>query len=213
MILRRQDDAFCDPLELLGESALGVPGLTQAVRAGNVAVANALGSGLVESAAVMAFLPGLCRALLGEELRMPSVATWWCGQPSALEYVREQPRRARAEADLPARRAPRSCSGASSPAAARERLERRLAAEPAQFVAQERVALSTAPSASGEGEPAPRHLVLRVFAGRASGAWTVHAGRRSRASRPRADSLVVSRAARRRQQGHLGARRTDRSPA
>ena len=104
VILRRQDDAFCDPLELFGESALGTPGLTQAVRAGNVAVANALGSGLVETAATMAFLPGLCRALLGEELRMPSVATWWCGQPTEREYVIEH-LEARAQADVPSPRA------------------------------------------------------------------------------------------------------------
>src|SRR5262249_53206910 len=80
VILRRLDDSFCDPLELRGDSLLGVPGLVQAVRNGCVAIDNALGSGLVETPANMAFLPGLCRQLLDEELRMPSVATWWCGQ-------------------------------------------------------------------------------------------------------------------------------------
>jgi len=80
VILRRVDDDFCDPLELRNDSMLGVPGLVRAVRAGNVALANALGSGLAEAPAMMAFLPGLCRKLLGEELLMPSVATWWCGQ-------------------------------------------------------------------------------------------------------------------------------------
>ncbi len=80
MILRRVDDSFCDPLELRSESLLGVPGLVDAVVAGNVKVANALGSGLIETAAVMPFLPGLSRQLLGEELKLPSVATWWCGQ-------------------------------------------------------------------------------------------------------------------------------------
>ena len=87
VILRRQDDGFCDPLELRGESLLGVVGLTQAVRRGNVAVANALGSGLLETPAHVGFLPGMCRELLGEELRMPSVATWWCGEDSARRYV------------------------------------------------------------------------------------------------------------------------------
>ena len=62
VILRRLDDDFCDPLELRGDSSLGVPGLVQAVRAGNVAVANALGSGVLETPALLAFLPGLCRA-------------------------------------------------------------------------------------------------------------------------------------------------------
>ena len=87
VILRRVDDDFCDPLELRNDSILGVPGLVEAVRAGNVVVANALGSGLVQSPAFMAFLPGLCRHLLGEELKLPSVATWWCGQKAAREHV------------------------------------------------------------------------------------------------------------------------------
>ena len=62
VIVRRQDDLFCDPLELRGDSMLGVPGLVQAVRMGNVAIANALGSGLAESPAYAAFLPGLVQA-------------------------------------------------------------------------------------------------------------------------------------------------------
>ena len=77
VILRRVREADCDPLELGGSSPHGVPGLLQAMRAGNVAVVNAPGSGLVESPVFMAWLPGLCRELLGEELRIPSVATWW----------------------------------------------------------------------------------------------------------------------------------------
>ena len=80
VILRRVDDDFCDPLELRNDSILGVPGLIEAIRAGNVDVANALGSGLVQSPTFLAFLPGLCRHILGEELKLPSVATWWCGQ-------------------------------------------------------------------------------------------------------------------------------------
>ncbi len=90
VIVRRQDDSFCDPLELRGDSMLGVPGLVQAVRAGNVAVTNALGSGLIESAAPAAFLPGLCRHILGEELKIPTVATWWCGQEGPFAEVAEQ---------------------------------------------------------------------------------------------------------------------------
>src|SRR6202012_1741092 len=89
VILRRVDDNFCDPLELRNDSMLGVPGLIEAIRAGNVVVANAPGSGLVQSPAFMAFLPGLCRHILGEELKLPSVATWWCGQEPARKYVLE----------------------------------------------------------------------------------------------------------------------------
>ena len=87
VILRRLDDDFCDPLELRADSALGVPGLLGAVRAGRVVLANALGSGVLESAAWLGFLPGVARVLLGESLRLPSVATWWCGERPALEYA------------------------------------------------------------------------------------------------------------------------------
>src|SRR4029077_3584146 len=80
VIVRRQDDHFCDPLELHGPSMLGVPGLVQAVRSGTVSVANALGSGLGESPAYAGLLPGMSKQLLGEDLKMPTVATWWCGQ-------------------------------------------------------------------------------------------------------------------------------------
>ena len=88
LILRRVDDGFCDPLELRGDSLLGVPGLLQAVRAGNVVIANALGSGLVETPRrTWRFCPVSAATLLGEELRMPSVATWWCGQEEPRRYV------------------------------------------------------------------------------------------------------------------------------
>ena len=79
VILRRMLDEEADPLELRYDSMYGVAGLVQAVRGGQVVVANALGSGLLESPALMAFLPAICRKLLGEELKLHSVPTWWCG--------------------------------------------------------------------------------------------------------------------------------------
>lgn len=82
-LLRRLDDDYCDPLELRSDSHLGVPGLMQAVRAGHVVLANALGTGFLESPAVHGFLPALSRHLLGEELSLPSLPTWWCGEASA----------------------------------------------------------------------------------------------------------------------------------
>src|SRR5262245_32617425 len=89
VILRRVDDSFCDPLELRSDSFLGVSGLVEAARAGNVTIANALGAGLMESPAFQAFLPSLCRHVLGEDLLLPCVATWWCGQAEELRYVTE----------------------------------------------------------------------------------------------------------------------------
>lgn len=89
LIFRRVDGEFCDPLELRTDSLLGVAGLVAAVRAGNVVVANSLGSGVVECEALMGFLPGLCRTLMDEDLMVPSLATWWCGQEREREYVAE----------------------------------------------------------------------------------------------------------------------------
>ena len=189
VILRRQDDAFCDPLELLGESALGTPGLTQAVRAGNVAVANALGSGLVETAATMAFLPGLCRSLLGEELRMPSVATWWCGQAAEREYVIEHLEDLVLKPTFPSPRA-EVVFGEDLSAADRSALVERIRAKPHQFMAQERVALSTVPT-GGLAGATPRHLVLRVYAVRSGDRYVLMPGGLTRVS-PSPDNLVVS---------------------
>jgi uncharacterized circularly permuted ATP-grasp superfamily protein len=84
-LLKRLDDEFLDPLELRSDSRLGVPGLLQAIRAGNVLVANAPGSAFLESTALLGFLPALSRHLLGEELSLPSLATWWCGERAAME--------------------------------------------------------------------------------------------------------------------------------
>ncbi len=89
-LLKRLDDEFLDPLELRSDSRLGVPGLLQAIRAGNVLVANAPGSAFLESTALLGFLPALSRHLLGEELSLPSLATWWCGERAAMEAVLPQ---------------------------------------------------------------------------------------------------------------------------
>ena len=86
-LLKRLDDQFLDPLELRPDSTLGVPGLLQAIRAGNVLVANAPGSAFLESPALLGFLPALSRHLLGEELQLPALPTWWCGERSAMDAV------------------------------------------------------------------------------------------------------------------------------
>ncbi|MCA9477218.1 MAG: circularly permuted type 2 ATP-grasp protein, partial [Nitrospira sp.] len=87
LVLRRIYSDLCDPLELSTESSLGIPGLLQAVRAGHVTIGNALGSGLVDSEVLLSFLPALCQFFFSEGLRIPSVATWWCGQPNERAYV------------------------------------------------------------------------------------------------------------------------------
>ena len=163
-ILRRLDDDFCDPLELRGDSALGVPGLLQAVRAGTVLVANALGSGLLQSAALPGFLPGACEKLLGETLRMPSVGTWWCGEQAALEFVVEHLDRLVIKGAFPSQRLD-PVFGSDLRGAPRDEMIERLRARPQAYVAQELVRFSQAPSWSAPHERRllPRGVALRVY--------------------------------------------------
>ncbi|HEX3717186.1 MAG TPA: circularly permuted type 2 ATP-grasp protein [Verrucomicrobiae bacterium] len=159
VILRRVDDDFCDPLELRNDSILGVPGLIEALRAGNVTVANALGAGLLQSPSIMAFLPGLCERLLDEELALPSVATWWCGQESARKHVIENLDRLLVK---PAFRWEARSQQVKLGAAQREALKRRIEFQPHLFAAQEQIELSTAPCWGPTGL-APRPVTLRVY--------------------------------------------------
>ncbi len=189
LILRRLDDSFCDPLELRGDSVLGVPGLLQAVRSGHVAVANALGSGLLETSLPMAFLPVLSRHLLGSDLHLPSVATWWCGHEEPRRYVLEH------LTELVIKPAfPRPGRNTEFPAVmteeGRRQLAARIVAQPEQYVAQEQVDLSTAPVRASHGL-AGRHVVLRVFAAWDGSGYTVMPGGLTRVS-TEDRSLVVS---------------------
>jgi len=189
VIVRRQDDYFCDPLELRTDSVLGVPGLVQAARSGNVAIANTLGSGLAESPAYAAFLPSLCRTLLNEELKLPPVATWWCGQEGPLNYVADHLDSLVIKSAFPSDRA-NPIFGAHLAAQDRAELLARLRNEPFRYAAQEQVALSTAPIWE-EGKLQPRHLVLRVYAVSVKDGYAVMPGGLTRVSNT-LDSLVVS---------------------
>ena len=86
-LLKRLDDEFLDPLELRSDSTLGVPGLLQVIRAGNVLVVNTPGSAFLESSALLGFLPALSEHLLGETLALPSLSTWWCGEQAVMQDV------------------------------------------------------------------------------------------------------------------------------
>jgi uncharacterized circularly permuted ATP-grasp superfamily protein/uncharacterized alpha-E superfamily protein len=189
LIIRRQDDSFCDPVELRADSMLGVAGLLQAVWMGQVAVTNALGSGLAESAAPAAFLPNLCRHILGEELKMPTVATWWCGQPQALSYVTDNLSNLVIKPASPDHRH-EPIFGARLSDKQRERLIAEMRAFPADYVAQEQVALATVP-VWDERQLQPRHFVLRVYLVASGDSYTVMPGGLTRVTTS-LDSLVVS---------------------
>ena len=168
-ILRRQDDDYCDPLELRSDSALGVPGLTDCARRGTVLLANALGSGVLESGALLGYLPKLSEQLLGEPLRLPSVATWWLGEPAALD---DAWKRLDKLIIKPLERSIREPAvfGADLSAKERSSLRDRVAARPQRYVAQEWVHVSQAPvleqkTDRGHAEQlSSRTVGLRVFA-------------------------------------------------
>ncbi len=161
VVWRRLDDDYCDPLELRGDSFLGVPGLVQVVRAGNVVVANALGSGLAESPALLPYLPALCRRLFGDELTMPSVPAFWCGDLKSLEHVLANLDRMVVKAAFSAFRAdpvfPDKLDHASKQA-----LIDRMRTRPATYVGQDRLTLSTMPVLTEQGI-VPRHVATRIY--------------------------------------------------
>jgi len=172
-LLRRLDDDYCDPLELRPDSALGVAGLVQVLRAGNVAMANALGSGFLESSAIQGFLPAIARRLLGEDLLLPSLPTWWCGEAAAWAAVRESLvgrvlRPAFAGGGEGARLIDAEGLGA---------LVARIDDDPDAFTVQGRLALSRAALLYGSGRLVPRPAMLRVYAiASASDQWHVLPG-------------------------------------
>src|SRR5580692_8182579 len=174
VILRRVDDSFCDPLELRSDSLLGVPGLVSAIVAGNVRVANALGSGVIETAAIMPFLPGLSRHMLGEWLTLPSVATWWCGHPYALNWVLNHLDSLVVKPAFPSR-AMEPVFGANLEPAEKEKLTELLRANPHEYVAQEQVNLSTAP-VWDNGLLHSRSVVLRTYVLNTPNGWTAIPG-------------------------------------
>ena len=164
-ILRRLDDDYCDPVELRSDSALGVAGLLGAVRAGRVQVANALGSGVLESAGWLGFLPKIATRLLGETLELPTLATWWCGEGPALEYVLAHLDRLVIKPTWPNQRF-EPVFGRSLTGEARTRLVERLRARPHAYVAQEHLALSQAPVWRPYGALgfAAKAISIRVYA-------------------------------------------------
>jgi len=179
VLWRHVDAEWCDPLELNAASRIGVPGLLEAIRAGGVAVDNMPGSGLLESRALLAFLPALARRLIGEDLAMPNVATWWCGQPVERQKVLaglESLSIAGAFSDaLPGLSSDRPVAAAELSTAERDALRAAISARGVDFVGQEVARLSTTPRWE-DGRLAPRPFVLRVYAAATPNGWKVMPG-------------------------------------
>jgi len=161
VILRRVDDAYCDPLELREDSRLGVTGLLQSARLGHVAIANPIGSCVLENPGLLAFLPGIAKHFFGEDLKLPSVATWWCGQESERRFVLENLEKLVIKT-IHRTRGYRSLFGAQLTQAEQAELRERILHKPYLYTGQEMVSFSTAPSLV-DGQVEPRHAILRSF--------------------------------------------------
>jgi uncharacterized circularly permuted ATP-grasp superfamily protein/uncharacterized alpha-E superfamily protein len=176
VLWRRIDSSYVDPLELDERSQLGTPGLVDALRRRTLTMINMPGTGVLETRALHAFLPRLCRALTGSELLLPNIATWWCGQAAEREHVLANLERMMVGPAL-STRLPYDEDGSTVAAAPRDLadLRARLAADGGGLVGQEAVQLSTTP-AWVDGRLVPRPMVLRVFLGRTAQGWAVMPG-------------------------------------
>ncbi|MEM9324526.1 MAG: circularly permuted type 2 ATP-grasp protein [Bacteroidota bacterium] len=191
VIVRRVDDVYCDPLEFRIDSHLGVVGLMEAIRQQNVLVINPLGCRILENPGLMAFLPRICEHLLGEELMLPSVATWWCGQEKEMQYVLD---------NLPfliikriyRTNEHRSVYGPDLSQEQIEALRHDIMARPYMYVGQEMVNFSTTPSYI-DGKLEARNAVFRsyIVADAANSGYYVMPGGLSRSS-PKQGVFLVS---------------------
>ncbi|MBO3089619.1 circularly permuted type 2 ATP-grasp protein [Cellulomonas dongxiuzhuiae] len=185
VVLRRVDGEWCDPLDLRAGSRLGVPGLVHAVRQGAVSVVNPLGTSVLENPALLGYLPRLARAVLDQDLTLPSAPTWWCGEERALRHVLARLDRLVLKPVVHGS-STTTLLGWRLTTAEREQLAARITAEPWRWVGQELVGPGAEPADDG-----PRAAVMRAFAVAHAGSYTVMSGGLARV----ADDHVVSSSA------------------
>ena len=190
VIVRRVDDEYCDPLELKEDSQLGVPGLLQAVRSGNVSIANPLGSSVVENPGLLPFLPAIAKRLLSEDLKLPTIASWWCGQSNELQYVLDH------LSSLVIKRIYRESNNRTSVDATLltidelTDLRQKIIAQPHLYVGQEKVDFSSTP-AMVNGRLELTHALFRSFAVSDNGSYTVMEGGLTRTSIDK-NNIIIS---------------------
>src|SRR5450432_2239630 len=190
VILRRVDDVYCDPLELRTDSQLGIPGLLQCVRSGTVSIANPLGSSVLENPGLMPFLQRISRYFLSEDLILPTIASWWCGQPRELKYVLDNIR------NLVIKKIHRNPTGSSSIDGASlseiqlEACKQLIMANPAMYVGQEKVQISLSPSLI-DGKIIPQKVLFRSFLVSNQDKYVAMAGGLVRSSAD-ADNFIIS---------------------
>jgi uncharacterized circularly permuted ATP-grasp superfamily protein/uncharacterized alpha-E superfamily protein len=189
IVQRRVDAEWCDALDLRGDSRLGVPGLVAAAARSTVSVVNPFTAGVLENPGLFPYLPGIARALLGEDLKLPSPDTWWCGDPVGLDHVLTH------LGELVVKPISRGVEtapyvGAELDSAGVESLRARITAEPWRWAGQEPVLPSSAPVVTPTGLTS-RSLVLRTFGVAYDGSYHFLPGGMARVAGPQ-DSLVVT---------------------
>lgn len=187
-LLRRLDDDWCDPLELRSDSTLGVPGLLLAARAGTVVMANALGSAFLESPAIQGFMPGIAERLMGQQLLLPSLPTWWCGEAAAWSDVREH-----LDDKLVRSTFPRGGRTSQLRDPKRDPSATAVDEDPDAWTVQGHLRFSRAPI-WGDGAVAPRPAMVRVYAiAEGGGRWHVLPGGMTRVARREDGSVSMQR--------------------
>lgn len=190
-VARQVESALCDPLELIPTSMQGTPGLLAAAARGRVTVTNCIGSGVVENEALPSFLPGLCEAILNEPLILPSLASWWCGQPTEARHVADNldglvlrdafERLPWLDSRFAANLLPNS-SGDD-----RDALKRKIRRQPYSIVGKEPLRLSSMPYWGSEGRLEPAPMILRLFVAATSEGYRLLPGGLARVATPRGD--------------------------
>ena len=190
VILRRVDAGYCDPLELRPDSQLGVPGLLEACRLGNVSIVNTVGSGVLENPALLPLLPALAHHLLDESLKLPSVATWWCGEPTSLSHVLTNLHQLVIK-PITRDGTPSTLLGWELDKTTLDALAHRIQADPNGWVGQDPVAISGCPTLVGDTIEA-RRSVLRTFAVSTDDGYTVMPGGLTRVATDLASTLITN---------------------
>ena len=197
VLWRRVSSGAIDPLELDEASSFGTPGLLNPVREGNATLVNALGSGVVEARAMLAFLPRISEALDGKPLAIPNIATWWCGQPDQRDTVMargsEMVIGPAQSTRLPFDTEDSAIKGGEFASPTHATLSDWIAAEGSSLVGQESVALSTTP-AYVDGALVPRPMNMRVFLARTEDGWQVMPGGFARVSHAETPTAMSMRA-------------------
>ncbi len=173
VLIKRLDDDYLDPLELKADSTLGIPGLLEAIRAGNIIMANAPGSAILESPALLGFLPALSEAILGEKLLLPGMNTWWCGEQAAMEAALPQLSKGVVKSTYPTSHFHESYSAALGNFLSPQQLNEwvgKIISAPDLHTVQRYIPLAQTPTWQGNSKAnqssgiIPRSYMLRVFA-------------------------------------------------